>query len=70
MDYFLLKQDERYTNTPRLKNIFEKIDVRNINLLKAHKIPKVTIFQVSADDNCDFIDILDNQLFLMSSHGN
>ncbi|NSB17196.1 hypothetical protein BCD95_005455 [Clostridium beijerinckii] len=38
MDYFLLKQDERYSNTPRLKDIFNKIDVRNLNLLNAHKL--------------------------------
>lgn len=66
MDYFLLKQDERYTNTPRLKDVFNKIVVRNINLLEAHKIPQMIIFQVEADENCEFLDILDNRLFLIS----
>ncbi|MBU3134565.1 hypothetical protein KPL40_19335 [Clostridium gasigenes] len=66
MDYFLLKQDERYTNTPRIIDAFKKIDVRNINLLNAHKIEDIIIFKVQADDNCEFLDILDSQLFLIS----
>ena len=66
MDYFLLKQDERYTNTPRLKDIFYKINVKNINRLNAHKIDDVVIFNVDADDRCEYTDILDKQLFLIS----
>ena len=48
MDYFLLKQDERYTNTPSLIDVFNKIDVRNINLLNAHKIEDIIIFNVKS----------------------
>ena len=66
MDYFLLKQDERYTNTPRLMDLFNKVDVRNINLLKAHKIEDIIIFKVKVDGKSEFLDILDNQLFLIS----
>ena len=66
MDYFLLKQDERYTNTPRLMDLFNKIDVRNINLLNAHKIEDIIIFKVSTSDKSEFLDILDSQLFLIS----
>jgi hypothetical protein len=66
MDYFLLKQDERYTNTPRLIDIFNKLDVRNINLLKAHKIEDIIVFKVKTSDGSEFLDILDNQLFLIS----
>lgn len=66
MDYFLLKQDERYTNTPRLVDIFNKIDVRNINLLKAYKIEDIIVFKVNTSDRSEFLDILDNQLFLIS----
>lgn len=65
MDYFLLKQDERYTNTPRLIDVFKKINIKNLNLLNAHKIEDIIIFEVSADDNCEFLDILDSQLFLV-----
>lgn len=66
MDYFLLKQDERYTNTPRLKDIFNNIDVRNINVLNAHKIEDILVFDVNVDEKSEFLDILDNQLFLIS----
>jgi len=66
MDYFLLKQDERYTNIPKLKDVFNKIDVRNINLLNAHKIDDILVFFIKADKESKFLDILDNQLFLIS----
>ena len=66
MDYFLLKQDERYTNIPKLKDVFNKIDVRNINLLNAHKIEDIIIFNVKCDDETEFLDILDRNLFLIS----
>lgn len=66
MDYFLLKQDERYTNTPRIIDLFKKIDTRNITLLKAHNIEDIIVFNVTADDNCEFLDVLDSQVFLIS----
>ncbi|OCA96885.1 imm11 family protein [Clostridium beijerinckii] len=66
MDYFLLKQDERYANTPRLIDIFKKIDVRNINFFKAHKIEDIIVFKVNTSEGSEFLDILDNQLFLIS----
>ncbi|MBI6871348.1 hypothetical protein [Clostridium aciditolerans] len=66
MDYFLLKQDERYTNTPRLIDVFKKINIKNLNLSNAHKIEDITIFEINAGDNCEFLDILDSQLFLIS----
>lgn len=66
MDYFLLNQDERYTNTPRLIDGFKKINIKNLNLSNDHKIEDITIFQVNADEGCEFLDILDRQLFLIS----
>lgn len=66
MDYFLLKQDLRCSNVPNLKNIFYKLDTRNINRLNAHKIDDVLIFQVNAEDNAQYPDVLDKQLFLIS----
>ncbi|WP_252248296.1 DUF1629 domain-containing protein [Clostridium sp. ZBS20] len=66
MIIFLLKQDERYTNTPRLKDMFHKINTRNIDRLNAHKIDDVIIFQVTAEERCEYLDVLDKQLFLIS----
>ncbi|OOM13968.1 imm11 family protein [Clostridium saccharobutylicum] len=66
MDYFLLKQDEEYTNAPVLRDVFKKIDVRNINLLNAHKIEDTIIFNVKTTDTTEFLDIIDRNLFLIS----
>jgi len=66
MDYFLLKQDEEYTNAPVLMDVFNKIDIRNINLLKDHKIEDVVIFNVKCTDETEFLDVLDRDLFLIS----
>ena len=66
MNYFLLKQDEEYTNAPVLINVFKGIDVRNINLLNAHKIDDILIFNVKCNENTEFLDILDRNLFLIS----
>ena len=66
MDYFLLKQDEEYTNAPVLIDVFKKIDARNINLLNAHKIEDIIIFNVKCTDETEFLDILDRNLFLIS----
>ncbi|WP_160690541.1 hypothetical protein [Clostridium sp. C2-6-12] len=66
MDYFLLKQDEEHINTPKLLDVFNSIDIRNINLLNAHKIEDILIFNVNCDDKTEFLDILDRNLFLIS----
>ncbi|AGF54221.1 6-pyruvoyl-tetrahydropterin synthase [Clostridium saccharoperbutylacetonicum] len=66
MDYFWLKREEEYTNTPKLMDIFNTIDVRNINLLNAHKIDDIVIFNVKCNEKTEFLDILDENLFLIS----
>lgn len=65
MDYFLLKQDERYINTPRLIDVFKKINLKYMNLIDGHKIEDFIVFNVKADEDSEFLDILDNQLFLI-----
>ncbi|EKQ53193.1 MULTISPECIES: DUF1629 domain-containing protein [unclassified Clostridium] len=66
MNYFLLKQGEDYINAPVLMDVFNKLDVRNINLLKAHKIDDILIFNTKCDEETEFLDILDRNLFLIS----
>ena len=66
MDYFLLKQDEEYTNAPRLMDVFKNMDVRNINLLNAHKIEEIVIYNFKCDNETEFLDIIDRNLFLIS----
>ena len=66
MDYFLLKQDERYTNIPLLIDVVKKIGPMNIQRLNAHKIPESIIFYVQADKETSYLDLLDRQLYLIS----
>lgn len=66
MDYFLLKQDKRYSYTPQITNWFDMINVKNLNLINADKIKDVIILYVKAHENNNYLDILDNQLFLVS----
>ena len=66
MEYFLLKQDERYTDTPILTEILKKIDIRNINTKRQEKIPETLIFHVKANKESVFTDVLDTQIYLIS----
>ena len=66
MDYFLLKQDERYTDVPLLVDVRKKIDTRDIHRESAHKIEDPLIFRVRAGAESSFLDILEHPLFLLS----
>lgn len=66
MDYFLLKQDERYTDVPLLVDVRKKIDTRDIHRESAHKIADPLIFHVKAGVESSFLDILEHPLFLLS----
>ena len=66
MDYFLLKQDKRYSYIPSIVDWFNNINIKNLNLINADKIKDVTILYVKSDKNNNYLDILDNQLFLVS----
>ena len=66
MDYFLLKQDERYTYIPELKELYKKLNIKDINLLNQHKIDDIMIFYIKSDAQVEFLDVLSRQLFLIS----
>lgn len=66
MDYFLLKQDERYNDLPVIKQLSRKIDVRNLNYQNIHNVPEPSVFYVKATPNSSYLDILGNDLFLVS----
>lgn len=65
MNYFLLKQDERYTNIPQIKNFFQVINSRDLNPLRADNIPENNSFFVKTLKNNQFIDIIDKPIFLV-----
>lgn len=66
MDYFLLKQDKRYSNTPQIIDLFNNINTRDLNLLRADNIEDNNCIYVKSSDNIDYLDILDTQIFLIS----
>lgn len=66
MDYFLLKQDEWYTDTPLLYDVMKKVDIRDVNREEEHRIPDTVIFYVKAKADSSYTDLLDGQLYLIS----
>ena len=66
MEYFLLKQDRRYTDVPRITNFFQIIDTQNITPLKADRIEDNISFFIKSSKDTVYLDILDVQTFLVS----
>ncbi|NEU28896.1 hypothetical protein [Paenibacillus ottowii] len=66
MDYFLLKQDVRYTNVPALLKVRETIDPWKLYDLRPEDIVKPLMFHVKADAESIFIDYLEGPIPLFS----
>lgn len=52
---------------PILMDLMKQIDLRDINELRAHRIEDTKIFYVKADEESCYLDILDRQLYLVST---
>ena len=68
MDYFLLKQDERYKDVPVIMQLSSKIDIKNLNYEDIHNVPDTVIFYVKATPESSYLDIMDRDLFLVSKN--
>lgn len=67
MDYFLLKQDPRYTDVPVLENITDKVDLWNLSQLEpAHLGSRPLMLKMKSGKNSTFLDLLESALPLMS----
>ncbi|AET62190.1 hypothetical protein ACWHAM_06645 [Paenibacillus terrae] len=66
MDYFLLKQDVRYTNVPMLKKVMETIDPWKLYDLQPEDIVKPLMFHVKADAESTFVDYIEGPISLIS----
>lgn len=66
MDYFRLKQDADYHNTPFIPELINKIDRRYTTAAHADKIDDVLVFPLKSKETHNFIDVLDSQIFLVS----
>lgn len=67
MEYFRIKQKPEYFDALVIPNVIKQIDWRYINPEEAQRIAEITIFQLAGKDTPEFIDLLDRQLFLVSS---
>jgi hypothetical protein len=67
MEYFLLQQDRRWINPPHLREVFNKIDKKAICLEKCNQIATEITFQVDSNNEMNYLDVLDGQLFIISS---
>ena len=65
-DYFVLKQDERASDAPVLLDVRKQVDMRDLHRTGAHRIADTIIFQVKAEKESVFPDVLDGQLYLIS----
>lgn len=68
MEYFRIKQDERYLRAPVITNISNIIKRRkDVSIKNASQIENVNVAFSNVQYQVDFIDILDKQLFLISN---
>lgn len=48
MDYFLLKQDKRYSNTPQILKLFKNFNTKDLNLVRADNIEDNNLLYVKS----------------------
>ncbi|AIQ14228.1 hypothetical protein [Paenibacillus durus] len=66
MDYFYLKQDQRYTDVPVLQKGMGHIDLWKVNKLPPEELPRVLVFPVKAGKESRFIDFMESPFPLVS----
>lgn len=67
MEYFRIKQDPECLESVVIPDAIKQIDRRYVTPKEADRIEAVTIFRLDGKDYPEFIDVLDRQLFLISS---
>lgn len=67
MKYFLIEADQRINNAPKIMFWYKKLDVRNICLKKAHKLPARELLFLESNRDTIFTDILSTPFFLVSA---
>lgn len=66
MDYFVLRQDKRYTNPPAIRDLYRLLRRKDLCRKEAYKIPQRNVVFAPSSRNLDFLDVLDDQLFLVT----
>lgn len=66
MDYFLLRQDQRYRQVPSMENFYDLARRKDFTIHNCHKIKDINLARASSPDSLDYIDILDRHVYLVS----
>lgn len=67
MDYYLICQDEEYSNYPRINNLYNSIELKPKEICDYKKIEDKTTLKISDDFSIDYLDWVDKQILLVSS---
>lgn len=66
MDYFLLKQDMRYTDIPRLEPITQQIPVWKLPQLQPDDIAQPLALYIRSEEESEFLDYMEEAVPLLS----
>ena len=66
MDYFLITQDQLYSDAPRMADLNQKLKIYPFYNNDPHLMAPRTLIQISADEHVDFIDYLFQSVPLIS----
>jgi hypothetical protein len=67
VEYFLMRQDRRYGNTPHFKGVFSQFNMRDLCLERCNRIAEETTIEVEPNKGLQYLDLLDIQLFMVST---
>lgn len=67
MKFYMLGTDTAYTNYPKIKKWYGRIDPRDFNIRDAHKIPHRQLFMIHESQNTVFTSIVDNPFPLITA---
>lgn len=67
MKFYILGTDEDFSNYPKIKNWFRKIDFKNFNIYDAYKIPQRQLLHIEESENTVFTSIIEHPFPLVLS---
>lgn len=66
MDYFWIRQDKRYHNTPVIQDFYSKFKRKDFVEDNASRIPEKNVVFTDSPVALDYLDVLDSQMFAVS----
>lgn len=66
MDYFWIRQDNQCPYSPNMEGFYQTMQRKDFSVENAIKIPQRNIMYCNTQNKLMFIDVLDQQLFLIS----